>query len=235
VLFRSATPAQIEACAQLLPSATCADLLARNLPDVCHAKAGSLADGTPCGDDGQCVGARCKIAKNATCGVCGTHAIASAACSVDDDCAPGLSCINLTCTKLGVAGDACDMSRPCRADLGCTNSICGAPKTVGQACTTAPDNCDNLNAVICNGKTNVCAQATFAAVGAACGLVGNSLVACAGAGATCKGAVSPNFQGMCIAGAADGAACDDANGPRCLPPSVCSAGTCVLPNPATCK
>src|SRR4249919_1445082 len=56
----ASTPADMESCAQAIPVATCDDVLGRNLPDVCKAKAGTLTDGQACGDNSQCTGKLCK-------------------------------------------------------------------------------------------------------------------------------------------------------------------------------
>jgi hypothetical protein len=41
--------------------------------------------------------------------------------------------------------------------------------------------------------------------------------------------------GVCVGSATDGAACDPAKGPSCLPPARCSNGVCTITDPATCK
>lgn len=230
----STTPATLEACAQAIAGATCADVLGRSLPDVCRAKPGALADGAACGDDGQCKGTRCKIPANGTCGTCGAPSAVGGACAVDDDCAPGLACTNQACAKYRAEGEVCDAARPCRPDLACSGGACVARKAVGDACTSDPDICDNLHGAFCNATSGKCEAVTFTPSGT-CGLVASHLVACSGAGATCRGIAPPMYQGTCVAGAADGTACDEANGPKCQAPAVCSGGTCKLVDPAACK
>jgi hypothetical protein len=64
------------------------------------------------------------------------------------------------------------------------------------------------------------------------------------AGGLCVKAAPNDKTGVCKTAAADGAACDNdpAIGPPCLPPAKCvvpsgssgTAGTCTVPNAATC-
>ena len=65
------------------------------------------------------------------------------------------------------------------------------------------------------------------------GIVNGGFAVCSGAG-HCR-VPTGTFSGMCIAPAADGAACDAANGPGCTSPATCTNGSCKLPDPANCK
>ena len=229
----SSTPAQIEACAQVLPQASCADLLARKMPPACMPVAGKLANGAACGDDSQCVGTRCKVAKDAVCGTCTAPAAAGAACGVDGDCQPDMKCLNLVCTQYGDAGATCSATQPCRPDLGCLAGKCATQNGAGATCTTS-DQCDQLHGVFCGPLTKKCENIAFAVAAGACGLVNNQLTVCKGPGSFCSGSSQPPYKGTCLAVAQDGASCDSDAGPLCNAVAVCVAGTCQLPDPASC-
>jgi hypothetical protein len=235
------TADQAEACAQAIPGTTCSDLLGRNPPAACHGVAGTLADGSPCASDSQCTGASCHVAADSTCGTCGELLAAGQTCTSDDACQYGQSCANGVCTPYGAENATCDTTHPCRPDLGCKGGTCTAASPVGTSCQSSSE-CDNLHGAFCNPTTMQCTNVAFAAPGAACGLVGTDLVACTGPGALCGNVSSTTYQGTCVASAADGAACDSANGPLCNPGAVCitasvtsTSGTCTLPDPTSCK
>ena len=235
------TAGQIEACAQAIPNTTCADLLGRNPPSACQTVPGTLADGAPCGSDSQCTGAVCHVPANAVCGTCGEPLAAGGACVSDDDCQYGMSCANAACVTYGAENATCDTAHPCRPDLGCKSGTCTAPSPVGTACQSS-DECDNLHGAFCDPTTMQCVNVSFAAPGAACGLVSSQLVACAGPGSLCSGDTAPPYKGACVAFASDGSACDTTNGPLCDVGAVCvpsspaaTAGTCTPPDPGTCK
>jgi hypothetical protein len=238
------TPAAVDACAQAIPNATCDQILGRNLPSACIAKAGTLANGAACGDDSQCMGGHCNIPVGQVCGACSSFAAAGATCTQDADCDHGLVCVPgtspRTCEAYVAQGAACDATHRCLPTLACKNGSCAAPDAAGTACTpNAGDTCDNLNGVFCNPQTKVCQQVSFVAPGAACGLVSGTLTLCKGGGgnltAACKGITPPGYMGTCQASAADGASCDDVNGPACQNPSVCTNGVCKLDDPSSCK
>jgi hypothetical protein len=226
------TAEQVEACATALSSASCADLLGRNLPSVCTPTPGTLADGTACAEDSQCVGGRCHIAAGTVCGTCGEPSAAGTACSQDDDCADGMQCAsNARCVVDGAMGAACDATHPCNAVYGCIAGVCTTPGAANAPCTTS-DECDELHGIFCDGTR--CTAVAFAPTSAACGLVSGVLTTCEGPGAFCQGETAPSYQGTCIAAAADGATCDATNGPTCTDPAVCVNGTCELPDPTMC-
>jgi hypothetical protein len=234
------TADQIEACAQALPNTTCADLIGNNAPPACQSVPGTLADGAACGSDSQCKGGSCHLALGSVCGTCGERAVSGAACLGDDDCQYGLACIGGACAPYGAENATCDATHPCRPDLGCKGGTCTAPSPVGTACQVSAE-CDNLHGVFCDPTTMKCATVAFAAPSAACGYVGGQLVACAGPGGQCSGDTAPTYQGTCVPYAADGAACDTANGPLCDVGAVCvgssptaTTGTCTITNPDSC-
>jgi hypothetical protein len=96
---------------------------------------------------------------------------------------------------------------------------------MGAACDatlkTAAD-CDLDANLYCDKTTSTCQTYTFAATGSACG----TGIRCQ-AGATC-------IAKICVAPAADGAACDDTAGPPCLTPARCVANVCTISADAMC-
>jgi hypothetical protein len=83
----------------------------------------------------------------------------------------------------------------------------------------------------------MCVAAPYVGAGGACGDVSNKIVLCNGA-SICFGA-SGTTPGTCKAIALEGQACDTSAGPSCMAPARCvttasTAGTCQLPDPATC-
>ena len=134
------------------------------------------------------------------------------------------------------AGAACESAATvCPPNYACVRSDAGAASTS----TCAPEGnaagaaCANdVGAAQCNGDYGLacvkgaCASITYAAAGSACGPVdGGAAIRCSGSG-TCT-------NGACVAAAMEGAACDTANGPACLPQAKCvvsdggTGGTCV--------
>jgi hypothetical protein len=235
------TADQIEACAQAIPGATCADVLSRSPPSACHTVPGTLGDGNPCQSDSQCTGAVCHIPANGTCGHCGEPTAAGASCVDDDDCQYGLSCVTGVCTQYGAENASCDASHPCRPDLGCKGGACTAPSPAGTACQSSAE-CDNLHGIYCDPLGMTCTNVSFAAPNAACGVVDSQLVACSGPGSLCKDANAPTYEGTCSPYATDGSPCDTMNGPYCDVGAVCvtsgaasTSGTCTVPSPTACQ
>jgi hypothetical protein len=230
------TPDQLEACAAAIPGTSCADVLGRNLPAQCK-YAGTLADGTACGGDSQCMNQRCKVAPNETCGTCTSPAAAGAVCAVDDDCQNGLKCVNTACVKFGAMGDTCDDSHPCNATLGCVMGTCNKPLGPGGDCSgTSAQGCDQLNGVFCDPFGKKCVTLQFADPNGTCGLFddGGALTLCKGPSSGCENIKPPNYQGSCVPAAMDNASCAVDGGPSCEAPAVCQSGTCVVPDPTKC-
>jgi hypothetical protein len=224
-----ATPADEESCTKAVPGAACSDLLDNSYPADCQAKAGKLANGTTCGDSSQCQSTYCNLGQDGTCGACGpSRASAGGTCNRDDDCNYGIVCTSGVCTAPGSAGSTCDATHPCMGTLTCKNTVCATPDEAGNACVTG--SCDSLAGLYCSVTgTRICTTIALAAAGQPCGVSTGSVIACSGGG-LCNG-------GTCEAPAADGAACDDTAGPRCLAPAVCGATSkvCTIPNAATCQ
>ena len=168
-------PAQYEACAAVVPSASCDDLLTRSLPAPCQPIPGTLATGAACAVDGQCASTHCGLPANAACGTCVALGSAGATCDTDSDCQDGMTCQSSACVAYGAENATCDTTHPCRPDLGCKAGACTAPSSVGTACQSGAE-CDNLHGVFCNPISMMCENVSFAGPNAPCGLVNNQLV-----------------------------------------------------------
>jgi hypothetical protein len=228
----SANPDKLDQCATATSMLTCNELFTRDTPDICKPLPGKLADGSACGDDGQCTSTYCKKPANEVCGVCGARAAAGGACTLDADCDYKLTCAMSVCVAPGAVGASCDGGHPCAPPNVCKAALCTAPVGAGMACDPVVKDCDAAKGLYCDPTTRVCALATFAAAGAPCGYVNGAFVGCAAAG-HCKLATA-SLMGTCLAAAADGAACDITNGPECTAPAQCIGSVCKLPNPAAC-
>jgi hypothetical protein len=224
------TPDQLDACAKAIPTTSCADMLGRNLPPACHGPAGTLADGSPCSDDAQCLNKKCKSSgPNTTCGTCGSPVATGGACTARDDCADGLACAASVCVAFGAMGSTCDSAHPCNSTLGCVSGKCAAPQAVGAPCKMQSE-CDQVHGIICDGK--VCSKLALVSTGT-CGLINGAYTLCQ-AGATCTG-IGAMGTGTCTPAPKDGETCDVDGGAKCEDPAKCVNGKCTTSDPATCK
>lgn len=225
------TAATVSACARALPSATCGALAGRTVPE-CTFK-GTIINGAKCSQREQCQSGSCRIASG-TCGVCAAVLAAGQACTYSYECARGFTCSSSVCRAWGTAGQACSDTQPCSPELYCHAGTCALPiSTPGAACTpTEWGSCNELNGLTCKDASAVCAQLRLASPGQACGTVAGDEVLCSGGG-DCQVA-SGATRGICLAPAADGAACDTTRGVRCLAPATCTNKICVLPSSPTC-
>ncbi len=230
----STTIAQVQGCSAALPQVACSDLLGRVQVDACKTMPGPLATGSACGADGQCASTHCVIPSTATCGTCGELAAAGAACSVDTDCSPAMTCLNGACARYGGTGATCSATQPCRPDLACVGGSCGTPRALGAACASSSE-CNQLQGQFWNPQSLVCQTVTLATAGSACGLVAGGVTLCEGPGSLCRGDNAAPYQGTCVAFAADGASCATDGGPLCDYGAVCVAGRCQRPDPASCR
>lgn len=69
--------------------------------------------------------------------------------------------------------------------------------------------------------------------GAGCGNDGSAGIDCA-VGGFCR-ITGSGTQGTCVLPAKDGQACDDQDGPSCLPWATCMGGLCKVSDPAACR
>ena len=223
-------PIDTVACSDAFAATSCDDLYGRKLPAGCDFNPGTLANGMVCGREVQCASGYCGK-QGDICGVCTTPAAAGAACKESEDCEPGLACAQDKCAAIGGVGATCDAAAPCKVGLPCSGGKCIMPLGAGQPCDPASPTCDLLKGLGCN-MMGICQQVKIAAAGEACGLQGTDYIACKG-GAFCKMAMGG--AGTCLAPAADGAACDEVAGPKCLPGARCSGAVCVLSDGSSCN
>jgi hypothetical protein len=224
------TAATITACASALPGATCEDAIYRKVT-ACQIK-GGRANGMACGTNEQCGTGYCAQSDQA-CGVCTALVNAGDACSVDDDCQPGLLCSNDShCIVPGLAGAICNDNQPCKFGLYCKAGSCvNTSETPGGNCNMdLQESCDVAKGIYCDGTAAKCANVGFAQNGDPCGLVSAKLVACAKG--TCIYPAVTATQGLCGSLAGDGAACDATT--LCESPARCLAGHCKLPSSSAC-
>lgn len=231
----SQTTAHFQTCVNDVKNASCDDLLGRNLPASCDTLPGALADGAACGVNDQCKGKLCRLSAANTCGACSTVGAVGAACERNEDCDKNLACQDKKCVVYGKAGAACSKTQPCVQTLACAAGTCTTPLEAGAACTFVDgDNaCNILKGLYCDPKTKVCANVGTGAAGDACGNTGNGVVLCKNGG-NCKTPAAA-VAGTCLAAAVDGAACNDADGPKCVSPARCVSGVCKITDPATCR
>lgn len=241
------TADSLAACAKVLPNVSCTDLYSSKLPAECAPVPGTIADGSACGDDAQCKSTYCAKPNGSSCGVCGPVPTVGTSCA-NTPCARGLTCgaVAKTCVAWAALGSTCDPDHPCLPSLSCVGAtmgkvgMCKTPIGLGAACVPNDKECDGLQGLYCDGQTKSCAKVGLAAVGDACGIlldktdagVHGRFTICSAAG-HCR-APDGGISGNCIAPAADGAPCDDGNGPGCTAPAHCVAGLCKIDNPAAC-
>jgi hypothetical protein len=230
-------------CANAINALTCADFYAGTQPEACKPLAGQNANGTACTNNDQCQSTWCAKANNQTCGTCGPIPTEGTSCA-NQDCPNGLQCAsgNKTCVKPGMAGTACDANHPCQGGLACKGATPGGMGTcalalqAGAMCDRllGPNNagCDQTKGLFCHPSTSVCTSVVWAKVGEACGtnLMTQTFAICTG-----SSRCTAQNNGTCMAPAADGAPCDDTNGPRCAAPAKCVSGACRLEDPLACK
>lgn len=216
------------ACNTALGSVNCQDLLSGIVPDVCKFT-GTLADGTSCADDAQCVSGSCFVDDTATCGKCGPRAALGADCT-NSNCERGLKCgSDKKCTN-GNPGSPCGKQEDCRILTACREGTCKDVLQEGAACTNGkPESipCDLTKALFC--VENVCKKAAISVAGTdeKCGLTSASPLTVT----LCNtGECSAD---KCRAWAADGAACTTEG--DCQDPAKCRNGKCALKDPLACK
>lgn len=243
------SPTDVELCAQQLPTASCGDFDLGNVPE-CMAKVGTRADGQPCAFGGQCQSSNCAIATGTNCGICAEPSLPDSPCDTAS-CSHGFVCVKSTlkCQPRGTSSGTCDTDHPCGAGLSCVTAQgaqAGTCETAGSSVGTPCDpqrkteaSCDPNLGLYCDGTSRSCLAVTYTVAGGQCGFVSPIVVDCTN-DSTCFGAQGQT-PGMCMANAADGAACDTQAAPSCLPPAQCvtgsaavTAGTCQLPAPAAC-
>jgi len=246
------TPALAEECAHAIPTESCTDYWDGNTLPVCQAYPGPRELGAPCGVDSQCATTFCAISAGSMCGVCQEPPLAGTPCRSGLDCWYNLSCPLVAdtagiCTAYVVPGGACDGSHFCEGGYSCIGADAAAgvagtcqasTSVVGAACNYATGpGCDNRLYLYCMDGT--CQPEPIVGAGQPCDLGGSDyLPLCEGGGVCITN--GPGTRGTCVGPAADGAACDLALGPPCLPSSRCitagggTAGVCAFVDPESC-
>jgi hypothetical protein len=181
--------------------------------------------------------------------VCAATPGVGASCA-NNACGPGLLCnaLSLECVTPAGAGGSCNDNSACGPGLTCignTATTLGTchplVSTVGGSCSLADggSRCDGRQGLYCNVvEGRVCAPAAIANATQECGTVDGGAVDCV-ADSVCQ-KTSGSVTGTCIAPAAEGTACDTANGPICATPSRCvlstdTTGICQTTVPLTCN
>jgi hypothetical protein len=246
----AAQPADLAACGDAAKSASCEALLNNDPPTACTPKKGSVDNGAPCGDDGQCKSGFCGFDDTKrVCGVCGGAPTAGASCADGKKCGRGLVCAtNGKCAAPAAEGATCSDTTPCQANLSCTAGKCAKKLTTeGAACSDTTPECDGTQGLFCVQAK--CQKVTFAAEGMPCGAKIDtstmpakitSLTLCK-AGGWCKGydPAKSKLEGTCTKASADGESCGtdtvDPRNPPCVAPALCLANKCTYPLPSSCK
>ncbi|HEY6458688.1 MAG TPA: hypothetical protein VIY73_01015 [Polyangiaceae bacterium] len=258
-----ASPQTAEACAQAYPSWDCNDFLSNlNVPAACKQQTGSLAGGATCSVPAQCQSGFCAITPGASCGTCAAAPASGASCAQLTTCGQGLDCTadTQTCIAEGGQGASCGKGAPCSALFTCvgadnakgvTGTCQSSLTTAGATCDPSQQStpgCDRNSVLTCNTQSKVCSTLVVATGGQPCGTndVDDQTVVC-GTNGVCTGSTAgtsttPGTPGTCTAAAAEGAACDLANGPGCLQLARCvvtsdagTAGTCQMVDPTRCQ
>lgn len=223
------TFASAQSCISALATASCEDLLYRNIA-ACDFK-GTRANGMGCGTDDQCQTGRC--AKTAAvCGVCAALVKAGNKCGEDEDCEAGLVCSDDdVCVLPAAPGGACTDTQPCQLGYYCANNKCVAQASAPGADCDNDEGCDFTKGLFCRTELGKCQNLGFAKSGDTCGFISGSFAVCS-AGATCS-LSEGQLQGVCAAAAKDGEPCSDTT--PCLEPARCVGGRCQLNNSSTCN
>ena len=217
------TTAFLDGCTSAYSGVTCDNVLKQ--PDACKTPAGTLADGAPCGEDGQCTGRACNKTGDSNCGACSTRVAAGGDCK-NAKCDDGLNCAeNGKCVAPAAAGAACADNQPCVSGLVCSKGTCGQGVGAGASCADG-EACNAFKGLFCDPTSKTCKEVKVANAGEKCGVVDGTFVTCA-AGGSCK-------SGTCAAPLADGASCTADSG-GCQSPAACRNGVCTIPDPGACK
>jgi hypothetical protein len=228
-------PTNISACSAAVEAMTCDRYWASHLGSLPECRiAGTRADGSACLMDSQCSSAYCRVSGYA-CGTCAQPPADGSLCSTGGDCyaAGGQWCVAGVCVRPGAVREPCGTSQPCDPGLYCAGARCVAWGTAGADCdpSAADATCDVSHGFFCDQNTSTCTAFSRAQPGGTCTSDG-SYTFCALL-STCDWALSTS--GTCQPGPQAGEACDDAAGPWCEYPELCTGGVCTPPPlPYTC-
>ncbi len=213
-------------CADAVRLQSCEDYLDGAPLAACIAP-GDFANGTGCGHPDQCQSEACSISTYGTCGRCVPAPRINERC-LSGYCPAGLICnVQNVCVLPRASGAACSGDMPCRTSLTCYGGVCRTRiNNAAQPCMVN-DHCDFPNSWVCHPMNLRCVRALTAETGSPCGYTATDVTYCSASG-FCNSAT------ICVAPAADGAACDDAAGPRCMEPARCSNRVCVITPARNC-
>ena len=222
------TPTLIKACGDSLAALACSRYFLDDQP-ACRGY-GRRPDGATCASADQCQGGRCTSPSATTCGTCARESGPGGPCDKDADCKQTPTTAVCTsakvCRPVGAPGMPCAEDQPCNALSYCAPSgRCLPRKGAGATCADAEE-CDVTRGVTCNKRLGTCVRFT---IGSRC--VANP----DGTYQYCGGSAFCQSSGECLPPAADGAACDDENGPLCLWPAVCVEHVCRTPSVPACR
>lgn len=231
--------AEAQTCKSAVDATACNMLLANGIPQ-CDFR-GTLADGTACASDAQCISGACFVDEKTDCGKCGTRAAEGADCT-SAKCQPNLVCNGSKKCQARIAeGGACETGSACEVPLSCINGKCGKGLAKGAACKNGKGEtpCDIASGLYCKPPSatipdGTCAAFTVVAAGQACGVTVQPIDYAACEKSQCVGA-SGTTKGTCQVYLADGAACDATKAPDCQFPAKCRNGKCAILDPALCK
>ena len=247
----------IATCTQAYPTYACSSFFQAGVPSRCVVS-GPGTTGTVCASNSQCESDFCAVAEGANCGTCQAQPSVGDACAAHTGCGHDLICTASVCVSPVPEGGAClSGTYPCISGDICMGDdiptqvmgTCVAGiKTVGTACDSSRKtmpSCDATLGLVCSGTAGTCQLSVFVGPGETCGVAGptnGKITSVCRAGGLCL-KDSTSSQGICVAAAADGEACntDSTIGPPCMTPAVCvytngstTAGICQVPDPRTC-
>jgi hypothetical protein len=237
------TTSKIEGCAAVISSSSCQSISEGISSDACKSEPGTLANGTPCGDDSQCAGGNCNtstssdggvVSQSTFCGKCETRTPSTCgdagACTSTEQCSYDTVSRSSRCVTPAPEGSACSDGMPCVSGLTCSNSICSKRVGKGAPCTNGSD-CDSSLGLSCIDMT--CQLPAHVGPGEACDYP--SPRCSTGSECVYMGLVDGGSSSVCVTRAADNALCDESKGPRCTSPARCLSGVCTVPDYAQCK
>jgi hypothetical protein len=204
-------------------------------PEPCRkAFQGTLAAGSTCYSDAECISLSCILPPTCTEGACcagqcdapfvqvaagGDCSDPHSSCVSSAVCRPGADGVSLTCQPRVGLGQPCEDNTDCAAELWCQVPI---TSNTGGTCVRLPkrgEDCD-ISTLPCNSSTDGCDTVTNKcvprlALGAACGM-----------GPQCADYAFCDGTFTCVA---LGSAADGCDGNDCLGSLECIVGACVKP------
>lgn len=175
---------------------------------------------------------------------CAAKVAIGATCSgsSSNQCVDGAFCDSTAkkCVAQGGVGAACTTGGQCKSPYICgTNKLCKAPAmgTAGASCDPAESqSCNSWMGLECDKASKKCVASVVPGPGQPCGMLSTDggfvfAMYCSG-GAKCTDHTSG--PDTCMLPVADGASCNNDDGPPCQMPAECVGGKCVLPSGTTC-